>query len=286
VHNTKSDPGTPASRPPGLPPPRHFFHIAYNGTLYNGWQKLPHNNSIQFIIETELSRVIKTPVTIVGCGRTDSHVHASQYFFHADLEIPSIPELIFRLNKNLPHDIAIFDIIPVQPEQHARLHATERTYTYFIHRNKDPFLNSVSSLYQQNFDFQKMKEASSLLLLYNDYRFFHRTASKPNTTICNITNTSLFVDQTADRIKFTISANRFLSGMVRIVVHKLLEVARGKLTVEQFENYLKGTEAPANIKSAYPQGLYLSKVKYPFLDLPAQSTFDQLINRSELWNAI
>lgn len=266
---------------------RYFFHLSYNGTRYNGWQKLPHNNSIQFIIETELSRVVKRPTTIVGCGRTDSHVHASQYFFHADLDIPSIPELIFRLNKNLPDDIAVFDIVPVEAANHARLHAIERTYNYFIHRSKDPFLNTLSSFYQdRNLDLQKMKQAAFLLTKYRDYRFFHRTASKPKTTICTVTQTNLFVDQTGDRIKFTITANRFLSGMVRIVVRKLLDVGRKKITIHQFENYLKGSEVPTHIKSAYPQGLYLSKVKYPFLDVPSQSRFDHLINRDADWRGV
>lgn len=266
---------------------RYFFHLSYNGTQYNGWQKLPHNNSIQFIVETQLSRVVKTPITIVGCGRTDSHVHASQYFFHADLDIPSIPDLLFRLNKNLPGDIAIFDIIPVQPEQHARLHAIERTYTYFIHRNKDPFLDTLSSFYQdKNLDLQKIKEAATLLTRYTDYKFFHRTASRPNTTICTVTNTNLFVDETGDRLKFTISANRFLSGMVRIIVRKLLDAGRNKITVQQFENYLEGSETPDHIRSAYPQGLYLSKVKYPFLDLPEQSKFFHLANNETLWREV
>jgi tRNA pseudouridine38-40 synthase len=273
-----------SSQPPKVP--RFFFHIGYNGTPYNGWQKLPHNNSVQFIIERELSRVVKTPVTIVGCGRTDARVHASQYFFHADLEIPSVSELIFRLNKNLPNDIAVFDILPVQNHQHARLDAIKRTYTYFIHRSKDPFLNSVSSLYQErDLDLQKMKDAASLLMAYNDYRYFHRTASKSRTTRCTVSEGSLFVDEHNDRIKFTISANRFLRGMVRIIVHKLLEVGRKKITVEQFENYLMGTEIPTDIKPAHPQGLYLTNVKYPFLDLPPSSKFD-LLSRSDGWKAV
>jgi tRNA pseudouridine38-40 synthase len=273
------DSGNPGHR-------RFFFHIAYNGTHYNGWQKLPHNNSVQFAIETELSRVIKTPITIVGCGRTDSRVHASQYFFHADLAIPSIPELIFRLNKNLPHDISVFDVIPMRAEHHARLDAIERTYMYFLHHRKDPFLNSESSLYQErDLDLQKMKQAASLLMLHKDYRYFHRTASKSRTTICTVTHAGLSVDDTGERIRFIISANRFLRGMVRIIVHKLLEVGRNKISVEQFENHLKGTEIPLDIKPAHPQGLYLTNVKYPFLNLPPKSKFD-LLSREDIWRAV
>jgi tRNA pseudouridine38-40 synthase len=263
---------------------RYFFHIAYNGSNYSGWQKLPKINSVQSILETLISRVVKSATTIVGCGRTDSHVHASQYFFHVDLDETIIPELMFRMNKNLPGDIGVFDIIPMQGLPHARLDATERKYDYFIHRYKDPFLTNCSALYQEpNLDLLKMKEAVALLTRYNDYRGFYRTASKVRTTKCSVKQATLAIDHTGDRLKFTISANRFLRGMVRVIVHKLLEVGRGKITVEQFENYLRGTETPKDIKPAYPQGLYLSKVTYPFLDLPPRSKFDQLVNGAGTW---
>jgi tRNA pseudouridine38-40 synthase len=242
---------------------------------------------VQLVLETLISRNIKMPVTIVGCGRTDSRVHASQYFFHVDFDEIFIPELMFRLNKNLPDDIAVFGIIPMQHLPHARLDAVHRKYDYFIHRYKDPFLNSASALYQEpDLDLQKMKEATLLLMRFNDYRSFYRTASKPRTTICKVTNADLSVDQTGDRLKFTISANRFLSGMVRVIVHKLLEVGRKKLTVGQFENYLMATEAPKDIRSAHPQGLYLSKVTYPFLDVPPRTKFHELVNNENTWKPV
>jgi tRNA pseudouridine38-40 synthase len=266
---------------------RYFFHIGYTGTLYSGWQKLPQNNSIQQVIETHIARIVKKAVAINGCGRTDAHVHASQYFFHLDLDEHCIPELMFRLNKNLPHDIAVFDIIPMEGSPHARLDAVQRTYDYFIHRYKDPFLSNISSLYQEpHLDLEKMKAATLLLPRYKDYRGFYKIASKPKTTICTVSKASLLVDSTGDRLKFTISANRFLSGMVRIVVRRLLEVGRGRLSVAEFESYLIGSAVPNDVKSAYPQGLYLSKVTYPFLDIPSRTKFDQLVNRENTWNLI
>jgi tRNA pseudouridine38-40 synthase len=266
---------------------RYFFHIGYNGTLYNGWQKLPQNYSVQIVLETLISRVIKTPVTIVGCGRTDSHVHASQYFFHVDVEKEFFPEVMFRLNKNLPSDIAVFEIIPMEGLPHARLDAIQRTYDYFIHRYKDPFLNNASALYQDHkLDLCKMKAATMLLPRYKDYRAFFRTGSKPRTTICRVSDAGLYTDETGDRMKFTISANRFLSGMVRIVVHKILEVGRGDISVDQFEEYLAGTAMTRDIRSSHPQGLYLSKVTYPFLDIPPRTRFVQMVNNTSTWRAI
>ncbi|HEY0742594.1 MAG TPA: tRNA pseudouridine(38-40) synthase TruA [Chryseosolibacter sp.] len=263
---------------------RHFFHIAFCGRNYHGWQRLPHNTSIQNLVEKALCSVMKKQVGVVGCGRTDTGVHASQYFFHADLESPVTDEMVFRLNKNLPPDIAVFDVIPVASEHHARFSAAERTYTYFIHHTKDPFLDSLSSFYQNcEVDLIKMKEAAMLLPLERDYSQFHRLASRPNTTICHVTDVKLFVNKTGDRIKFIISANRFLSGMVRIILYRLLDVAKRKISVEQFANYLHRTEIPFNRKSAYPQGLYLSEVRYPFLHLPCKSTFFNLVDKEEVW---
>ena len=266
---------------------RYFFHIGYKGSQYNGWQKLPQINSVQLILETLISRITKAPVTINGCGRTDSHVHASQYFFHVDLDEQVVPDLIFRLNKNLPNDIAVFEIIPMTGTPHARLDAIQRKYDYFIHRAKDPFLENISALYQEmHLDLHKMKSAAMLLMSHSDYSAFYRKASKPRTTICKVTDAGLYVDKTGNRLKFTISANRFLRGMIRMIVQRLLDVGRGKLSLEQFESYLNGLESTEEVRSAHPQGLYLAKVTYPFLDIPPQATFVEMIDNENTWKNI
>lgn len=260
---------------------RYFFHIAYNGFAYQGWQKLPQANSIQEAIETHLSRILKRETTINGCGRTDSQVHASQYFFHVDLDSEWNDELTFRLNKNLPTDIAAFEVIPMNGEQHARLDAIERTYNYFIHTYDDPFLGTISSPYpERNLKVDEMKKAVMLLPKYNDYRSFCRKLSDQRTTICNIVSANLYVDRNGDNIRFEITANRFLNGMIRMIVQRLLMIGRGELSVDQFEAILNSKEPVDLFRIAYPQGLYLSKVKYPFLDLPSRSTlFNSLISR-------
>jgi tRNA pseudouridine38-40 synthase len=260
---------------------RYFFHIGYNGFAYQGWQKLPQANSIQAVIETQLSRVLKTGVTIVGCGRTDAQVHASQFFFHVDIESGWDYDLVFRLNKNLPPDIAIFDVIPMKGSEHARLDAIERTYNYFIHTYNDPFLNTISSLYaEKDLDLDEMKKAVMILPHHNDYRNFCRKVSERRTAICNITSANLYTDKKGDNIRFEISANRFLNGMIRMIVETLLMIGRGDLRVDEFENILDSTGPVEFIRSAHPQGLYLSKVKYPFLDVPSRSgLFNTLVSR-------
>jgi tRNA pseudouridine38-40 synthase len=266
---------------------RYFFHIGYNGYNYRGWQKLPQSKSVQFIIEALLSQILKTNVTIVGCGRTDAQVHASQFFFHADIEEAWDYDLMFRLNKNLPGDIAIFEIIPMQGLPHARFDAIERTYNYFIHTYKDPFLSTISSLYLgKHLNLEEMKKAVTLLPRYNDYLPFCKNASAQRTTICKVTSANLYVDDSGDNIRFEISANRFLSGMIRIIMQKLLLIGRGELSVDEFENHLISKETPKDIKGAYPQGLYLSQVKYPFLELPSRSQLFNSLAQENRWKVV
>jgi len=256
---------------------RYFFHISYHGTRYSGWQKLPGILSVQDVLESALGRLLKIPVVIVGCGRTDAKVHASQYFFHTDIEKEWDFDLFFRLNKILPDDIAILEIIPMQGQPHARFDAIQRTYDYFLHNYKDPFLSGFSALYpDRNLNLDKMKVAVALLPLYNDYRGFCKCPDRIDHTRCYISSAHLFADANGERLRFQISANRFLSKMVRIIMGRLLEIGRNEMNVDEFEYYLINKETPKTIIPAYPQGLYLSKVTYPYLDIPPAAAFSAI----------
>ena len=253
---------------------RYFFHIGYQGTHYSGWQKHPGRLTVQEVLESALGRLLKTPVAIIGCGRTDAHVHASQFFFHADIPKTWEFDLFFRLNKILPDDIAVFDIIPMQGQPHARFDAIRRSYDYFIHTYKDSFLSGFSSLYEEkDLDLEAMKRAVKILPSYTDYRAFCKCPDRVEHTLCYVSEASLFINATGDRIRFHISANRFLSKMIRIITGRLLEIGRGEMTVDQFEYHLANKKTPKSIIPAHPQGLYLSKVTYPYLDLPPATTF-------------
>ncbi|MFZ4457051.1 MAG: tRNA pseudouridine(38-40) synthase TruA [Bacteroidales bacterium] len=260
---------------------RYFLHIAYDGTNYRGWQRGPNALGVQEVIESALQMQLKEKVPIVGCGRTDAEVHASQFFFHIDLEKKLHPDLLFRLNKALPADIAVFDIIPMDGLPHARFDAYQRTYDYFIHTYKDPFLSGVSSLYlEKHLDLQKMKQAVELLPKYNDYRAFCKSPNRYEHTICDVSKAVLYADENGEKIRFHISSNRFLGGMIRIIVGKLIKIGTGHLSVEQFEHFLTSLETPKTIIPAYPQGLFLSKVTYPFLDLPPRTEFASIIRHN------
>lgn len=251
---------------------RYFFHIAYLGTAYSGWQKHPNTTTVQQVLETKLAQVLKVKIAINGCGRTDAGVHASQFFFHADLEISTVEELLFRLNKALPSDISVFDIIPVEAKAHARFDAYLRTYDYFIHTYKNPFINHTSSFYRlKNTDLDKMQQALQLLLLYDDYKGFCTSPAKYEHTICKIREVKLYFDASEKHLQVQVSANRFLSKMIRIIVGKLLKIGTGNLSLDEFEHYLISGTTPAILDLAYPQGLHLSKVDYRYLNLPNQT---------------
>ena len=256
---------------------RYFFHIAYNGHTYNGWQRQPKVNSVQEIIEEKFSQIFKTPLAINGCGRTDSGVHASQFFFHIDIEQEWDFDLIFRLNKLLPHNISVFDLFKMDGKPHARFDAVQRKYDYYLHTYKDPFLNQLSSYYDTpNLNLAEMKKAVLLLPQYKDYRAFCTAPDKNEHTICNVMDAKLFSTNNNDQLRFHIASNRFLGKMIRIITGNLIKIGKGLMTVDEFEQMLITKEPPTIMEIAKPNGLYLSKVTYPYLNLPLRTEFSGL----------
>jgi tRNA pseudouridine38-40 synthase len=257
---------------------RYFIHAAYNGNNYRGWQKLPGIVSVQQVLETMLSKLLKESITIIGCGRTDAQVHASQFFFHFDLSKKLNFDLLFRLNKSLPHEILICDVIPMAGTPHARFDAVERSYDYYLHTFNDPYLLGLSAYYPLvNPKLSEIKQALALLTKYNDFKCFCKSPLKYEHTICYLSKAELYTnaDQTILRFRFT--SNRFLAGMIRIIVGKLIEIGNEKLSVADFEDYLKHKITPKTIVPVHAQGLYLSKVTYPYLNLPNRSVLGNIL---------
>jgi tRNA pseudouridine38-40 synthase len=261
---------------------RYFLHIAYSGTNYRGWQMQKGVVSVQEIIEKNLSQVFKKPVYVVGCGRTDAQVHASQYFLHFQLDDEWDFDLVFRLNKMLPPDISVFDLIPVEPKQHARFGAKKRTYDYFIHTYKDPFLRNISTLYTEfELDIPLMAKAVELLTKYDDYHAFCKTPASHSSTLCEVSSAQLYTNKEGNRIRFQITSNRFLRGMIRIIVGKLLQIGSGQMMIEEFEELLITKITPPEFDVAHPQGLFLSEVTYPFLEIPPKTSFSAFQQNGE-----
>ncbi|MFK7809699.1 MAG: tRNA pseudouridine(38-40) synthase TruA [Saprospiraceae bacterium] len=248
---------------------RYFLHLSYDGTNYKGWQRqTTAKKTIQESIEQSLRKVLKKQTTVYGCGRTDVGVHASQYFLHIDLEDALPPDFKFRLNKNLPDDIAIFDVLEVNEDQSARYHAVARTYDYFVHWKKDPVLFRHSSFYEHfELDFDLMHAAVALIRKTKDFKALCKRPDLYDHTLCQISEAKLFFNEEQGRLRFTITSNRFLRGMVRYCIFFLLEIGRGNISLEEFEAILTQKKNLFKKKPAFPNGLFLSRVQYPFLDL-------------------
>lgn len=255
--------------------PRYFFHIGYHGKQYRGWQRQPGATaSVQEMLEDTLHKMLGQKTTCIGCGRTDAEVHASQYFFHIDVEQEWTYDPVFRLNKMLPDDLAIFEVLPMPDQAHARYDATWRTYDYFIHRYKDPFLAGISAYYPlENLDLDFLKTATNILQQQTDFRAVCKRPDIYKHTLCNVAQADFWIDESQERLRFQIKANRFVRGMVRLSVAKLLEVATGHLPLNTFKDHLSNRTPFQFMNYAYPQGLYLSKVEYPYLERPPRSSF-------------
>jgi tRNA pseudouridine38-40 synthase len=210
---------------------RFFLHLSYDGTKYRGWQMQKDVVGVQAIIEQELSKVLKKETKIHGCGRTDSGVHASQYFAHFNADFDNEFDLLFRLNKNLPDDISIHELIPVADKNHARYHANSRTYNYFLHTKKVAHLATHSTLYQkEELEYLKMKAAVELIPNYTDFAAFCKTPALVDSTICGIQNVALYHNGDFTQYCFEITANRFLRGMIRNLMARIIQVGNGEIS--------------------------------------------------------
>lgn len=239
---------------------RFFIKLAYKGTAYHGWQRQPNATTVQQILEEAMSKILRTNIEIVGCGRTDTGVHSSQYFAHFqyDSTVELNNDFIFHLNCCLPGDIAVYDIYP--SDKHARFDAISRQYKYFITREKDPFTLSQNWLITQPLDKESMQVAASKLLNYSDFTSFAKTGSDNKTNICKIIRADWEFSE--KNYIFTIVADRFLRSMVRSVVGALVDVGKGKLTVEQFEAIIEAKKRVDSCSLAIADGLFLTKIVY------------------------
>ena len=242
---------------------RYFFELSYNGSEFHGWQIQPNAHSIQEEIESKLSRLhSNTPVKVVGCGRTDTGVHAHHYILHVDIpKIADIDQFLMKLNRMLPYSIAISKIYAVSDDQHARFSATDRTYRYFIHSEKDPFRAKTSWYMNQKLDLDKMNEAAKHLLGRQDFTSLSKLHTDAKTNMCDV-RVAQWIEDSDNSIYFEIQADRFLRNMVRATVGTLIDVGLGKLKPEDIPTILAAMDRQAASTSVPAHGLYLWKIEY------------------------
>lgn len=241
---------------------RYFLDISYLGTAFHGWQIQPNAHTVQAELQKALSTIYQKEVEIVGSGRTDTGVHASQQIAHFDSEpISDLPKLQYRMNGLLPVSISINDIRPVTDEAHARFDASMRTYHYHIHKQKSPFKEGLSYFYPKAVDSVKINEALTILKNWKNFQAFSKVHTDVNHFDCDIFAASWV--ETNENHVFSVSANRFLRGMVRAIVGTMLEVGHGKISSEDLVQILNSENRSNAGRAVPPQGLYLTEVKYP-----------------------
>lgn len=242
---------------------RFFIELAYDGTRYHGWQIQPNAVTVQELLNKALSTLLRQPVETTGCGRTDTGVHATQFFVHFDVATmdhrPWTMD-IKSLNALLPHDIAIKRIFEVEAEKHARFDAALRSYQYHIHFNKDPFKHNYSWLLRNKPDVELMNRSAAMMMVYTDFSCFSKSNTQVKTNNCKISRAE-WVDN-GDSIVFHISADRFLRNMVRAIVGTLIKVGNKEIPPEAIHDVI-ASKNRGNAGTSVPAcGLYLTEVKY------------------------
>lgn len=242
---------------------RYFIYLAYNGENYCGWQIQPKSVSVQETIETAMSTTLRTPISIVGAGRTDSGVHARMMMAHFDCDLGEVtPEqLTFKLNHFLPKDITIYKIVEVNAEAHARFDALSRTYRYYVTTVKDPFNYRLKYKIHGDIDLEAMNTCAKVLFEYIDFTSFSKLHTDVKTNNCEIMQ-AYWVQEGTDLI-FTIQANRFLRNMVRSVVGTLLDAGRSKIGVAEMRAIIEAKDRGKAGFSAPGHALFLEDVEYP-----------------------
>lgn len=237
---------------------RYFLELAYKGTEYSGFQKQENANTIQAEVEKAFQILQGQPVTLVGSSRTDTGVHALQNYFHFDYD-ELHPQFIYKINALLPYDIVVKQVHLLPPNAHSRFDAISRRYEYRIYRIKNPFFQDQGLYYPYKIDIELMQEASEFIKKQTSFFPFCKTNTQVKNFICSISHSDW--EQGEELLVYTIEANRFLRGMVRLLTASLLQVGRKKISINEFASLFVSNEKCGF--SIPPQGLFLTQVKFP-----------------------
>lgn len=241
---------------------RYFLEISFDGTAYHGWQKQKNGISVQQMMEEKLSLKLKKTIEVVGCGRTDTGVHAKQFFLHFDYnEKIKLNDFLFKLNRFLPNDIAAQGIYVVKLDANARFSVVERTYKYYIQMQKNPFNRHYSYEFTSTLNLEQMNRACDILMKTNDFTSFSKLHGGQKNNICRLTECNW--QKNEQQLIFSISANRFTRNMVRAIVGTMIEIGQGSVSILEFKNIIESHNRCLAGESVPAKGLFLEKVIYP-----------------------
>lgn len=240
--------------------PRYFLEVAYLGTNYSGFQVQQNANTIQAEVERALKIFYKNNFELTGSSRTDAGVHALQNFFHFDSDLNINHADLYNLNAILNHDIVIKNVCVVQPGAHCRFDATSRTYNYYIHRTKNPFLYSTSYYYPFTVDINLLHQYASVITKYKDFTAFSKRNTQVKHFICNIQHSCWKIE--SDTWKYEISADRFLRGMVKALVGTMLHLGKRNADCAALEKIIELKDCRNADFSPPSHGLFLKQINF------------------------
>ncbi|MEO9805501.1 MAG: tRNA pseudouridine(38-40) synthase TruA [Reichenbachiella sp.] len=241
---------------------RYFVDISYDGSSYHGWQIQNNARTVQGVLNEALSTILRTDISSIGSGRTDTGVHAIMQMVHFDHEKEiDADQLMAKLNSLLPKDIAINHLMRVKESASARFDAMSRGYVYKMHKHKSPFKEGQSYHFNQSLDLEQMNLCCDLIKKWEDFEAMSKVKTEVNNFNCEIFNANW--EKHNDGTHFHVSANRFLRGMVRALVGTMLEVGQARMSISDFQKVLESKDRKKAGRSVPAHGLYLRDITYP-----------------------
>lgn len=239
--------------------------IAYHGGAYHGFQRQKNAVTVQQTLEEALEKILGVPVGIIGCSRTDTGVHAREFYFNFKTGLP-IPcgGLKAGMNALLPEDVAVLSCEEAEEDFHARYCAKGKEYVYLVRNTpqRDVFLQKLALHYPKKLDEPVMDRAAKLFIGEHDFSAFCKAEAKAHLKSTVRTVYAFDVKRDGNDVTFTVSGNGFLHNMVRIMVGTLLYINEGKRTEADLIRSLRTGERADAGKTISPCGLYLNKVYY------------------------
>ncbi|MFB6305547.1 MAG: tRNA pseudouridine(38-40) synthase TruA [Flavobacteriales bacterium] len=242
--------------------PQYFLKISFVGKRYHGWQIQDNAHTVQAEVNSAISGIVGKEIESIGCGRTDTGVHAKEFLLHFFIDEPLTSNFLFQLNGAFPRDIAAHNLYHMHDDAHARYDAVKRTYKYYIHRSKDPFLNGFSCFFPRQLDINSLNKAAEYLKEYRTFTSFSKKSTKEENNECTIYDAKW--EEKGHQLIFTISANRFLRNMVRDITGTILEIGTQERESGYIREVIEKKDRKAAGASVPSQGLYLTNVEYPY----------------------
>ena len=246
---------------------RYFLTLSYDGTDFNGWQVQENTpNTVQQVLEEKMSMLLKEKVSLTGCGRTDTGVHARHFVAHFDSANDALhtgaAQLLYKINTVLPPAVAVHGLKRVQQNAHARFDAEQRVYYYYLSRRKDPFRDRYTWHVYGDLDFDVMNLAAERLLRVRDFTSFSKHHTQTKTNLC-VVRSAGWLQCGEHEYRFAISADRFLRGMVRAIVGTMVMLGRQKISLADFDGIIEAKDRARAGNNAPANALFLAGIKYP-----------------------